>query len=311
MTMNGDSMAIMTLCLLWAAFAACAAWYGGQILKQVTYVTLADGRRQERRLPFSFRLLLPLAPNVAPPFRRPWFDKTNAQLTRKLVSAGFSGILTSEEFLALRVLLPLVLGGMSAAALWAFLALAPGKVGVVLRAHEGTFCLMLLLGFYARPGLWLRKALKERHRVVQRSLPFMLDLLTLSVEAGLDFMSAMQRIVDRRRLDALGEELVRVLREIQLGKTRRVALRDMADRLDHPDVRSVVNSLVQADELGVGIAAILRIQADQMRQRRFERAEKLANEAPVKMLFPLVAFIFPAVFLVLLGPIILQVLRQL
>jgi tight adherence protein C len=159
--------------------------------------------------------------------------------------------------------------------------------------------------------LWLKRVLKERQRAVQKALPFMLDLLTLSVEAGLDFMNAMQRIVERRRLDALGEEMVRVLREIQLGKTRRVALRDMADRLDHPDVRSVVNSLVQADELGVGIAVILRIQADQMRQRRFERAEKLANEAPVKMLFPLVAFIFPAVFLVLLGPIILQILRQL
>jgi tight adherence protein C len=139
----------------------------------------------------------------------------------------------------------------------------------------------------------------------------MLDLLTLSVEAGLDFMSALQRIVERRRLDALGEEFVRVLREIQLGKTRRVALRDMSERVNHPDVRTVVNSLVQADELGVGISAILRIQADQMRQRRFERAEKQANEAPVKMLFPLVAFIFPAVFLVLLGPIILQILRQL
>ena len=138
----------------------------------------------------------------------------------------------------------------------------------------------------------------------------MLDLLTLSVEAGLDFMNAMQRIVERGKIDALGEELLRVLREIQLGKTRRNALKDMSERVDQADLRSVMNALVQADELGVGIASILRIQADQMRQRRFERAEKMANEAPVKMLFPLVAFIFPAVFLVLLGPIILQILRQ-
>jgi tight adherence protein C len=309
--MDGNALTILTLSLLWAVFAACGAWYCGQILRQVTYVTLADGRRQERRLPFSFRLLLPLVPNVAPFFRRPCFDKMNAQLTRKLVSAGFSGILTSEELLGLKVLLPAVLGGLSVAAFWAFLALAPGRAGAALRAHEGTFCLIILLLYFARPGLWLKRVLKERQRAVQKALPFMLDLLTLSVEAGLDFMNAMQRIVERRRLDALGEEMVRVLREIQLGKTRRVALRDMADRLDHPDVRSVVNSLVQADELGVGIAVILRIQADQMRQRRFERAEKLANEAPVKMLFPLVAFIFPAVFLVLLGPIILQILRQL
>jgi tight adherence protein C len=302
--------AITVLSALWAAFAASAAWYCGLVLKQVTYVTLADGRRQERILPFSFRLLLPLAPNVVPFFRRPYFEKTNTLLTRKLVASGFYGVLTSEEFLALKVLLPGVLGLLLSAGIWALLALVPDKAGVVLRSHQGTLFLMILLGFYARPGLWLRRSLAQRQRAIQRSLPFVLDLLTLSVEAGLDFMSAMQRIVERHRLDALGEEFVRVLREIQLGKTRRVALRDMSERVDHADVRTVVNALVQADELGVGIAAILRIQADQMRQRRFERAEKLANEAPVKMLFPLIAFIFPAVFLVLLGPIVLQILRQ-
>lgn len=309
--MNGTPYSVILLSLLWAAFAGCATWYCGQILRQATYVTLADGRRQERRLPFAFRLLLPLAPNVVPFFRRAYFEKANSQLTRKLVAAGYSGALTSEEFLALKLLIPSVLGVLAAAAVWAFLAMIPGRAGLVLRGHQGALCLVMVLAFYVQPGLWLRSTLAARHRAIQRSLPFMLDLLTLSVEAGLDFMSAMQRIVERRRLDALGEEFVRVLREIQLGKTRRVALKDMADRVDHPDIRMVVNSLVQADELGVGISAILRIQADQMRLRRFERAEKQANEAPVKMLFPLVAFIFPAVFLVLLGPIILQILRQL
>jgi tight adherence protein C len=309
--MNGTAISIIFLSFLWAVFAGCATWYCGQILRQATYVTLADGRRQERRLPFAFRLLLPLAPNVVPFFRRAYFEKANSQLTRKLVSAGFAGVLTSEEFLALKLLIPSVLGLLAAAAVWAFLSMLPGRSGLLLREHQVAVCTIIVLGFYVHPGLWLRSTLAARHRAIQRSLPFMLDLLTLSVEAGLDFMSAMQRIVERRRLDALGEEFVRVLREIQLGKTRRVALKDMADRVDHPDIRMVVNSLVQADELGVGISAILRIQADQMRMRRFERAEKQANEAPVKMLFPLVAFIFPAVFLVLLGPIILQILRQL
>lgn len=311
MNMDGQSLGMMSLSALWAIFAGCATWHCSQVLRQVTYVTLADGRRQERRLPFSFRLLLPLVPNVVPLFRRPAFEKANTDVTRKLVAAGFSGVLGAEEFLAMKLLLPAVLGVLTAAALWAALAMVPGKAGVTLRGYEFPMCLMILLWFYVYPALWLRGVLTARRRAIQRSLPFMLDLLTLSVEAGLDFMSAMQRIVERRKLDALSEEFVRVLREIQLGKTRRVALRDLADRVDHPDVRTVVNSLVQADELGVGIAAILRIQADQMRQRRFERAEKMANEAPVKMLFPLVAFIFPAVFLVLLGPIILQILRQL
>lgn len=308
--MNDESLTLWLLCLLWGIFGACAAWYGAQVFSQVTYVTLADGRRQERRLPFSFRLLLPLAPNFGGIFRRPEFEKANTQVTRKIVAAGFSGLLTSEEFLAMRILMPTVLGVLGMAAVLALFAMVPGRLGIGLRHNQGAVCTVILLWSYAYPGLWLRRALAQRHRSIQKALPFVLDLLTLSVEAGLDFMNAMQRIVERRKVDAIGEEFIRVLREIQLGKTRRNALRDMAERVDQTDLRSIVNAFSQADELGVGIATILRIQADQMRLRRFERAEKLANEAPVKMLFPLVAFIFPSVFLVLLGPIILQILRQ-
>ena len=298
------------LCLMWAAFAGMATWQCAQVLRQVTYVTLADGRRQERRIPFAFRLLFPLAPNLVPLFRRPLFEKSNTTVSRKLVAAGFGGMLTSEEFLSLKVLLPGILGVLLSALFLALIALVPGLVGQSLHKHEVSFIVIILLGFFAYPGLWLKSVLAERQRRIQKSLPFVMDLLTLSVEAGLDFMSAMQRIVSKGKVDALEEELLRVLREIQLGKTRRNALRDLSERVDQPDLRSVLNSLVQADELGVGIASILRIQSDQIRQRRFERAEKMANEAPVKMLFPLVAFIFPAVFLVLLGPIVLQIFRQ-
>lgn len=123
-------------------------------------------------------------------------------------------------------------------------------------------------------------------------------------------MTSLQRHVERAVVDPLGEELIRVIREIQLGKTRRDALRHLSIRVNLQDLRSVVNALVQADELGVSIGSILRIQSDQIRQRRFERAEKLANEAPVKMLFPLMFFIFPAVFLVLLGPVIYRMVQQ-
>lgn len=298
------------MCVLWAVFAGLSAWYCAQILKQVTYVTLADGRRQERRLPFSFRLLLPLAPNLASLFRKPCFEKQMASISRKLTASGFGGLLSAEEVMALKVLLPAVLGSLLVALMWALMAMIPGRMGLAMRSHEGSFALIILLGFWAYPGMWLKRVLNDRHRALQKALPFVMDLLTLSVEAGLDFMNAMQRIVEKGKIDALGEELLRVLREIQLGKPRRAALKDMSDRTDQPDLRSVINALVQADELGVGIASILRIQADQMRQRRFERAEKLANEAPVKMLFPLVCFIFPAVFLVLLGPIILQIVRS-
>jgi tight adherence protein C len=127
----------------------------------------------------------------------------------------------------------------------------------------------------------------------------------------MDFMSALQRNCQRRKLDALNEELIRMTREIQVGIPRRIALKNMAVRVDLPELRSVTHALIQADELGVGIGPILRIQSDQIRSRRFDRAEKLANEAPVKMLGPLMLFIFPAVFIILLGPILRQTMSNL
>ena len=136
----------------------------------------------------------------------------------------------------------------------------------------------------------------------------MLDLLTLSVEAGLDFMGAVQRNCERRKMDPLNEELLRMQREIQIGTTRKVALRNLSERVRIPQVRTLCTALIQAEELGVSIGSILRIQADQMRQDRFERAEKLAHEAPTKMLFPLLLFIFPATIIVLLGPLLANIL---
>jgi len=294
-----------SICLLWAVAGGAAAWYAATIGRQITYVTLADGRAQERRLPFLFRLLLPLAPNLTPLFRKPGLARARGALAKKLTASGFEGLLTPEEFLALRVLVPVVFG-----ILWLAAAIPALSAGAAFAKIRAPLCVVGLLWLAAYPGLWLRRALNARHRSIRRSLPFVLDLLTLSVEAGMDFMNALQRNVEHGKVDALGEELIRVIREMQVGKTRREALRDLSARVNLADLRSVVNALVQADELGVSIGAILRIQADQMRQRRFERAERLANEAPIKMLFPLMVFIFPAVFLILLGPVVSRLLQQ-
>ena len=125
----------------------------------------------------------------------------------------------------------------------------------------------------------------------------------------MDFISALQRNCKSRRLDPLNEELLRMTKEIQIGLSRKEALKNMADRVRQPDLKSVAYSLIQADELGVSIGTILRIQSEQMRSRRFDRAEKLAAEAPVKMLGPLMLCIFPAVFIILLGPILSQALK--
>ncbi len=295
---------------LWAVAVALLAWQVGRILADVTYVTLADGRRRERRIPLLYRLLLPFAPNFARIINRPAFARMREDHDRRLVAAGFEGLLSGREMLALRILLPAVFGPLTVLAIHSGLARIPGLVGRALAQRAVLFDVLLLLYWFVQPSLWLQRRLGDRHLQIQRALPFVLDLLTLSVEAGLDFMTAIKRIIDRREIDALNEELIRVFREVQLGKTRREALRDMADRVQQPDVRAVTNALVQADELGVSIGAILRIQADQMRVRRFLNAEKLANEAPVKLLFPLIGFIFPAVFLILLGPIAVQVIEH-
>jgi tight adherence protein C len=285
----------------WGLCIAGMAWYLLNTTRQITYVTLADGRRQERLLPTIFRILLPFVPNLNAFVMRPAFKKTRDQAESQLISAGFEGLLSGREFTAIKFLMPVVCGLFWSITLKLLNTLYPEF------ASRQNLMLVWVAGmalFYIYPVFWLRKSLKARHRSIQKSLPFVLDLLTLSVEAGMDFMSALQRNCQRRKLDPLNEELIRMTREIQVGIPRRVALKNMATRVNLPELRSVTHALIQADELGVGIGPILRIQSDQIRSRRFDRAEKLANEAPVKMLGPLMLFIFPAVFIILLGPIL-------
>jgi tight adherence protein C len=229
-------------------------------------------------------------------------------LSRKLIAGGFEGLIEPEEIIGLRVMTPLVMGFISCFLLRLSLINMTGMLGQFLSTRQGVICAVLVVFYAFYPDYWLKKAVKQRHRHIERALPFVLDLLTLAVESGLDFMSGIKRIIEYRKIDPLGEELIRVFREIQIGRTRREALTAMARRIDHIDIRAITNALIQADELGTGIGGALRIQSDQIRTKRFQRAERLGNEAPVKMLFPLVAFIFPAVFIVLLGPVIIQMM---
>ncbi len=156
------------------------------------------------------------------------------------------------------------------------------------------------------PIIWIRDQIKKRHLEIGRAMPFNLDLLTLSVEAGLDFGGAVAVVVDRGLPGALTEELGIMLREIRMGKTREEALKNMAVRVNFAPLSQFVSNLVQADKMGTSLGKVLRIQATQLRIQRTQRAEKLANEAPVKMLFPLIFCIFPTVFMILFGPIVYQ-----
>jgi len=170
--------------------------------------------------------------------------------------------------------------------------------------------MLIWLCCYIYPGAWLKSSINRRHREIMKALPNILDLLSLSVEAGKDFLNSLRDVLARRKSDALGEELSRTFKEIQLGKKRVTALRDLVNRVRQPDLTTVMNAIIQADELGVSIGNLLRIQSELLRNKRFTRAEKLAAEAPVKMLFPMALFIFPAVLLILMAPIILQALAM-
>lgn len=165
------------------------------------------------------------------------------------------------------------------------------------------------LGYFG-PFLKLNELIKARRKSILRALPFTLDLITVSVEAGLDFGNAVQRIIDRGEMNELNYEFYLFLNETKLGKRKIDALEGMAKRIDIPVVTSIFGSLMQAEELGMRIGQILKIQSQSLRTKRMQTAEKSALEAPVKMLIPLAIFIFPAVFIVLLGPMIIQFMSR-
>ena len=248
------------------------------------------------RLPLIFRIFLPLAGNVSFLNRKDSFTSIKKSTLDLLQSAGVDLLMTPEQYLGVRFLM----------ALFGLLMLV--LMGMANQMLTGFLILVLMLLY---PENWLRKTARRRHLSILKSLPNLLDLLTLSVEAGKDFLTALRDILARRPSDVLGDEFKRTLHEIQLGKQRQKALRDLSERVHQPELTSVINAIIQADELGVGIGQLLRIQGDQLRHKRFARAETLANEAPVKILFPVVLFIFPSVFIILVGPILNQAMNTL
>ncbi|MHB8964299.1 MAG: type II secretion system F family protein, partial [Saccharofermentanales bacterium] len=156
------------------------------------------------------------------------------------------------------------------------------------------------------PRYYLKSSIKKRQEGIRGDLPDILDLISVSVEAGLGFDFAILRVVNRSK-GPLAEELKVVYREIQMGIPRREALKSLADRSDVEELRTFVSSIIQADTLGISIKNVLRAQSSQLRQTRRQRAEEKAMKAPVKMILPLVIFIFPVIFIILLGPSVMEI----
>jgi len=166
----------------------------------------------------------------------------------------------------------------------------------------------LLFGFYL-PDLLLTSKIQRRQKDIRKAMPDALDLLTICVEAGLGFDGAMQKVYEKWD-NELGRAFGRVIREIQLGKLRREALRDMADRMGIPEMTSFVAAVIQSEQLGVSMAKVLRIQSDQMRIKRRQLAEEEAHKAPIKMLIPMALLIFPSICIVLMTPALLMLARS-
>ncbi len=216
-----------------------------------------------------------------------YFQRTGSRLSL----AGSPWCLTPEEFLVLKELVCM-------AALVLFQVLG----------FSVTLTLLLAAGGFFYPDLWLRELYQKRRAAILKELPYILDLMTLSIEAGLDLTGSVSRVVEKTKQGILRSELFQFLQELKMGKARKQALSDMAGRTGVPEVAALVSAIIQSDELGTGLGRTLRIQSQEYRTRRFQRAEKLAMEAPVKMTFPLL-FIFTAVFFLLFGSFAVQALR--
>jgi len=222
------------------------------------------------------------------------------RIDRKLQKTGVGYMLNAEQFVALRYLSALVFFLLAA-----FIVLA-------LRPEQGTGLIITLctLGGFFFPLVWLEDTRKRRELAVIKALPVYLDFTTMAVEAGLNLSGALQQAMNKGPDGPLRNEFAILMRDLRAGVTRADALKRMAERLDIADINSFVNAMIQSEKTGSSMATALRIQSEQRRSERFQRAEKKAMEAPVKLVFPLIVFIFPVTFMVLGFPIAMKFLEM-
>ncbi|HET7079434.1 MAG TPA: type II secretion system F family protein [Chloroflexia bacterium] len=247
----------------------------------------------ELELPFRERVIRPLMGNLTKALGRLSPSQNTERVRLNLAQAGNPNNMGVTEFSGLRIVAAM---GMAIATLLLTV--------FVLKAEILNILLMAIIAAvvgYLLPGIWLGQKIKARKKAILRQLPDVIDLLTVCVEAGLALDSAMQRVSEKYTND-LGKEFHRVLSETRVGKRRTDALREMVLRTGVPDLATFVSAVIQADQLGVSMAKVLRIQSDQMRIKRRQRAEEQAHRAPVIMIFPMVFLIFPAMYVVILGP---------
>lgn len=250
----------------------------------------------ELQQPLFERTLRPLATRLSGLAQRFASPTKIGRTEKRLSMAGNPGNLRTIDFLGLKFV---VAGIVAVIAFVVGLLIGKAIFGVVGALALGG------LGFFL-PEIWLSRRIKKRQKAILLAVPDTLDLLTISVRAGLSFDGALTKVVEKV-LGPLSDEFRRSLAEIRVGKTRREALRDIVGRTDVPALSNFIGAIVQAEQLGVPIAKVLQVQSEQLRIERRQRAEEAAAKAPIKMLFPLVGCIFPSMFIVILGPAIILI----
>ena len=252
----------------------------------------------EMSQPFTDRVIYPTLQRMGDLSARFTPQNVLQDTERRLELAGNPGNLDAASFLSTRFVVAGV-GAVITFGVAAFLTSTPTS-RALLYALGG-----LVLGFYF-PQLWLRDQIIKRQDGIRKAMPDALDLLTICVEAGLGFDAAMSKVAEKWD-NHLSGGFLRAIREIQLGKLRREALRDMAERMGIPEMTSFVAAVIQSEQLGVSMAKVLRIQSDQMRMKRRQLAEEKAHAAPIKMIIPMAIFIFPPIFILLLTPAAMRI----
>ncbi|TMF26012.1 MAG: type II secretion system F family protein [Chloroflexi bacterium] len=264
--------------------------YGGE--KQLTVEEI------ELQRPFSERVLRPSIERLGSLLSRSTPQKARQDLLNRLELAGRPGNLTPEDFAAVRLVAAAIVG---AAGLLIGLLLA-NPVYLVISLVAG-----VILGYYL-PVLWLKQKVDARKTEIQKALPDALDLLVICVDAGLGFDAALARVTDKYK-NALSELLAKALREVSLGRPRLEALDEMGRNSGVEDLHNFIQAVIQSEQFGTGIGKILRIQADEMRRKRRQRAQERGAQATLKMMLPMVGCIFPTLWIVLLGPAVLILMQ--
>jgi len=272
----------------------------GRRMREITSsLTRKRALDEELSKPFMDRVVRPGLKKLAAVIERAMPARKRVNLQKKLLMAGNPGDLTANEFLVIQYGTTLVFP--VAVVLLLALPLGWGPVGGLIGVAVAA-----ALGFLL-PEYFLKMRAATRQEEIQDSLPDVLDLLTVSVEAGLGFDAALVKVVEKIK-GVLSTEFARMLQEIKMGKPRRDALRDLGHRSGVDDVVAFTGAIIQADQLGVSIGNVLRLQSEQMRMKRRQLAEQKAMKAPIKMLIPLILFIFPTIFLVVLGPAAIEIM---